>query len=73
MKQLIHYLFLFGMLITCFVSFLKLIYLIFNPGLFERKIFNSITAAPSKRDLIIYNLVMIIAILDAINVIWFNG
>lgn len=73
MKQIIHYLFLLGMLITCIVSFLKLIYLIFNPRLFERKIFESITAASSKRDLIIYNLVMIIAILDAINVIWFKN
>lgn len=67
MKILIHYLFLLGMLLTCFSYFLKLIYLLFKPRLLERKFFDSITAAPSKKDLIIYNLVMILAILEALN------
>ena len=66
MKLLIHYLFIMGIITTCLVSFLKLIYLIFKPRLFENSKFNFITATPSKRDLIVYNLVMVLATIDAL-------
>jgi hypothetical protein len=66
MKLLIHYLFIFGIITTCLVSFLKLIYLLIKPRFFENRKFNFITAAPSKRDLIIYNLVMVLATIDAL-------
>ncbi len=72
MKQLIHYLFILGIITTCFVAFLKLIHLIFQPKIFENNKFNFITAAPSKRDLIVYNLVMVLATLDALYFLWNN-
>jgi hypothetical protein len=66
MKLLIHYLFILGIMTTCLVSFLKLIYLFFKPRFFEKSKFNFITAPPSKRDLIVYNLVMVLATIDAL-------
>lgn len=66
MSIVIHYIFVASIMFSGFISFLRLIYYGMDPKFFQKKIFSIVTNPPNKRQLITYNIITILACLDAL-------
>jgi hypothetical protein len=64
MKFYLDLLFLCFILINGLVSFVRIIYLLLKQSFFEKKNFSIITDSPNKRQLVVYNIVMILACIE---------
>jgi hypothetical protein len=70
MKYIIDCIFTIGIIVTGIVSFLKMIHIVFNPTIFKKERFRFVTDPPSNRQLFIYNLVMLLVVIEVVFFIW---
>jgi hypothetical protein len=70
MKYIIDCIFTFGIIVTGFVSLLRMINILFSPNFFKTDRFKFVTDPPNKRQLFVYNLVMLLVVIEVVLLIW---
>jgi hypothetical protein len=70
MKNIIDYIFTFGIILTGIVSLLRMINILFKPHFFLKDRFKFITDSPNNRQLFIYNLVILLVVIEVILYMW---
>jgi hypothetical protein len=70
MKYIIDCIFTIGIITTGVVSILKMINILFSPKLFQKDRFRFITDPPNKRQLFVYNLIMVLVVIEVVLFIW---
>jgi hypothetical protein len=70
MKYIIDCIFTFGIVTSGFVSLLKMMNILFSPKFFQKDRFRFITDPPNKRQLFVYNLIMLLVVIEVVLFIW---